>query len=71
MSENGIRGCNAAANWKASPTRYVVKRANLFNSRRSECAPMFWEATMTYSISALPTIKHRVIKKRHYRTEKQ
>gem|GEM_PF-2117673 len=41
MSENGIRGCNAAAGWKASPTRYVVKRANLFNSRRSECAPMF------------------------------
>ena len=41
MAENGLRGCEAAPGWKASPTRYVVKRANLFNSRRSECAPMF------------------------------
>lgn len=41
MAENGLQGCEAAPGWKASPTRYVVKRANLFNSRRSECAPMF------------------------------
>lgn len=37
----GLRGCQSAPEWKASPTRYVVKRADLFNSRRSECAPMF------------------------------
>ncbi|MCD8287533.1 MAG: tetratricopeptide repeat protein, partial [Porphyromonadaceae bacterium] len=40
-AENGLEGCDAALEWKASPTRYVVKRADLFNSRRSECAPMF------------------------------
>ena len=40
-ARNGLRGCQLASEWKASPTRYVVKRADLFNSRRSECAPMF------------------------------
>ena len=41
LALNGIRGCDAALVWKATPTRYVVKEAKLFNSRRSECSPMF------------------------------
>ncbi|MBQ8423874.1 MAG: OmpA family protein [Coprobacter sp.] len=41
MAENGLKGCEAAVKWKENPTRYVVKAAKLFNSRRSECAPMF------------------------------
>ena len=41
LALNGVRGCDAAIEWKAAPTRYVVKPAKLFNSRRSECAPMF------------------------------
>lgn len=37
---NGLKGCADAAEWKANPTRYAVKRANIFNSRRSDCSPM-------------------------------
>lgn len=37
---NGVKGCADAVEWKANPTRYTVKRANIFNSRRSDCAPM-------------------------------
>ena len=41
LAKNGIRGCEMAVDWKKNPTRYVVKRADLFNSRRSDCCPMF------------------------------
>ena len=37
---NGLKGCADAVAWKANPTRYTVKRANIFNSRRSDCSPM-------------------------------
>lgn len=40
-SLEGIRGCEFAMRWKKSPTRYVVKNAKLFNSRRADFAPMF------------------------------
>ena len=38
---NGLRACTTAPQWRKSPTRYVVKRADLFNSRRSEYSPMY------------------------------
>lgn len=41
LALNGIRGCEAASEWKKLPTRYKVKRADLFNSRRADFAPMF------------------------------
>lgn len=41
LSSEGIRGCDLAIKWKKQPTRYVVKNAKLFNSRRSDYAPMF------------------------------
>lgn len=41
LAKNGIRGCNLAQQWKKTPTRYVVKKATMFNSRRSDFAPMF------------------------------
>lgn len=40
LALNGIEGCSKALVWKANPTRYTVKKANLFNSRRSDCSPM-------------------------------
>lgn len=40
LALNGIEGCSKAIIWKANPTRYTVKKANLFNSRRSDCSPM-------------------------------
>ena len=41
LAKNGIRGCNLAQQWEKTPTRYVVKKATMFNSRRSDFAPMF------------------------------
>ena len=38
---NGLKGCELGLQQKENPTRYVVKKANLFNSRRSECCAMF------------------------------
>ena len=40
VAHNGLIGCVEAVKWKDNPTRYVVKRADLFNSRRSDCSPM-------------------------------
>lgn len=40
-ARNGLAGCRLAAQAKAAPTRYVVRNAKLFNSRRSDYAPMF------------------------------
>lgn len=40
-AKNGLKGCVFGLEQKEHPTRYIVKRANLFNSRRSECCAMF------------------------------
>ncbi|MCK9343768.1 MAG: hypothetical protein M0P33_07650, partial [Massilibacteroides sp.] len=38
----GIKGSQLAAEWKDHPTRYTVKKMDLFNSRRSEMSPMLY-----------------------------
>lgn len=38
---NGLHACTTAPQWRKSPTRYVVKKEALFNSRRSEYAPVY------------------------------
>ncbi len=38
---NGLKGASMADSLKNNPTRYVVKSARLFNSRRADFAPMF------------------------------
>ena len=38
---NGLRACTTAPQWRKSPTRFVVKKDALFNSRRSEYSPMY------------------------------
>ncbi len=40
LAHNGLQGCIEAVTWKENPTRYNVKKANIFNSRRSDCSPM-------------------------------
>ena len=42
LAFNGITGCEEAQKWKQNPTRYVVKRMDKFNSRRSEFSPMLY-----------------------------
>lgn len=41
LAENGLEGCRLAPIWKKKPTRHIVKRFTLFNSRRTEYAPMY------------------------------
>ena len=38
---NGLQACTTAPQWRKSPTRYVVKKEALFNSRRSEYSPVY------------------------------
>ena len=38
---NGRKACTTAPEWKKNPTRYIVKKETLFNSRRSEYSPVF------------------------------
>lgn len=40
-SKQGIRACQMAPRWKAQGSRYIVKRAQLFNSSRADFCPQF------------------------------
>ncbi|MEG1616655.1 MAG: OmpA family protein [Bacteroidales bacterium] len=40
LAKNGIKGATVATEWKEKRTRHVVKRADLFNSRRADFSPM-------------------------------
>ena len=44
----GIRGSELAPQWKEEGSRYIVKQAKLFNSRRADYAPMFLDKRMEY-----------------------
>ena len=39
LAKNGMKGALAAPQWRANKTRFVVKRADLFNSRRADFSP--------------------------------
>ncbi len=41
LARNGLLSCELSTNWKATPTRYAVKRMAAFNTRRSEYSPMY------------------------------
>lgn len=46
LAKEGLRGCRNAIRGKNEPkTRYVVKNAKLFNSQRSDFAPMYLDKT--------------------------
>ncbi len=42
IAQMGVSGCRQAIVMKENRTRYVVKQAKLFNSRRSDFAPMYF-----------------------------
>jgi len=44
----GIEGCEQAPRWKEEGSRYIVKQAKLFNSRRADYSPMFLDKKMEY-----------------------
>lgn len=47
LAKEGIRGCNNAIRAKsAKKSRYIVKSAKLFNSRRSDFSPMYLDKTL-------------------------
>ncbi len=39
-TKNGIAGCDSALSWKKNPSRYVIKKQDKINSRRSDFAPI-------------------------------
>lgn len=41
LSLNGLKSCTLAPEWKKNPTRHIVKKFTLFNSRRAEYSPMY------------------------------
>ena len=41
LAEDGIRGCRTALRLRENPTRYIVRNAKLFNSRRADFCPQF------------------------------
>lgn len=42
LALNGIAGAEQAPDWRKNPTKYLVKRMDKFNSRRSEFSPMLY-----------------------------
>ena len=44
----GIRGCELAPKWKEEGSRYIVKAAPLFNSRRADFCPIFMDKNHEY-----------------------
>ena len=44
LAMNGLESCKLAPVWKKNPTRYIVKKEALFNSRRSDFSPAFGDA---------------------------
>lgn len=48
LAQEGLRGCQLALRQKTLPkTRYAVRRAKNFNSRRSDFAPMYLDKSLT------------------------
>ena len=41
LAEDGVRGCRNALKLRENPTRYIVRNAKLFNSRRADFCPQF------------------------------
>lgn len=59
LAQTGIRGCELAIAAKnAEPSRYIVKQSKLFNTRRSDFAPMF--GSKEYDILYLTTTNEKV-----------
>lgn len=44
VAQEGLRSCRMAPKWNQVNTRYTVKPANIFNSRRADFAPMYGNA---------------------------
>ncbi|MDD4515535.1 OmpA family protein [Massilibacteroides sp.] len=42
LAISGIKGAELASEWKKDPTKYIVRRMDKFNSRRSEFSPMLY-----------------------------
>ena len=44
QAKEGMRGCQQAPKWREQNTRYTVKNARIFNSRRADFCPMFLDS---------------------------
>lgn len=48
-AQSGLEGARLALNLKEHPTRYTVRNAKTFNSRRADFAPMFNDETLYFT----------------------
>ncbi len=44
LAKEGIRGCQQSPKWREQGSRYIVKNARIFNSRRADFCPMFLDS---------------------------
>ncbi len=45
LAQNGVTGAEQAPEWRKNQTKYIVRRMDKFNSRRSEFSPMLYGTT--------------------------
>lgn len=43
QARTGLAGCRMALATKSTPTRYIVRQSKIFNSRRADFAPMYFD----------------------------
>ena len=66
LAEEGLRACRMAPSWKDVTSRYIVKQAKQFNSRRADFCPQFLDGSgeMLYFTSsnekAMGTVKSEI-----------
>jgi len=46
---NGLKGARMAAGLRENRTRYIVRQSKLFNSRRSDFSPMFYDGNLYFT----------------------
>lgn len=46
---NGLKGARMAAGLRDNRTRYIVRQSKLFNSRRSDFSPMFYDGNLYFT----------------------
>ena len=71
LAEDGIRGCCNAQKLRQNPTRYIVRNAKLFNSRRADFCPMFLDGNFDQLYFTSSTEKATGTRKREITGTKQ
>ena len=61
LVKNGLVSAKMAPQWKKQGSRYIVKRMDVFNSRRHDYSPMLFGDDYDNYTSPLPAMTHRAM----------